>query len=126
MNKIKQLVFGAFVVVGLGVLAMPVPVGAVNAIDDTCADPLNKNTVICKSKDDSVKDVIGAVVNTLLFLLGIAAVIVIIIGGITYTTSAGNDANVKRAKDMILYAVIGLVIAFAAYAIVNWVVKAFG
>jgi hypothetical protein len=126
MNRFKQLVVSAAILVGLGLLFAPAGAGAVNAIEDTCADPLNANSTICKNKGDNVQNVIGAVVNTLLFLLGIAAVIVIIIGGITYTTSSGEAAAIKRAKDMILYAVVGLVIAFAAYAIVNWVIKAFG
>lgn len=125
MKKLKQLIISAAFVCGFGLVLAPMSVGA-NAIEDTCADPLNANSTICKSKDDDVKGVIGAVVNALLFLLGIAAVIVIILGGITYTVSAGNEASIKRAKDMILYAVIGLVIAFSAYAIVNWVLNAFG
>jgi hypothetical protein len=126
MKRIKQLIVVAMFAVGLGLVALPAQVGAVSAIDDAfCNDPLNKDAVVCKGKNDSVKDLIAAGVNTLLFLIGVAAVIVIIIGAITYTTSAGNEQNIVKAKNMILYAVIGLVIAFSAYAIVNWVVKAF-
>lgn len=124
MNKIKRIILAVALVAGFGLVA-PAGVGAINAIEDTCSDPINVDTAVCKGKDENVQNVIGNVVNTLLFLLGIASVIVIIIGGITYTTSAGNDAHVKRAKDMILYAVVGLVVAFAAYAIVNWVIGAF-
>jgi len=58
-------------------------------------------------------------------LVGLASVVMIIIGGLTYTTSAGSSDAIKRAKDMITYAVVGLVIAFSAYAIVNWVLKLF-
>jgi hypothetical protein len=49
----------------------------------------------------------------------------IIYGGIRYTTSAGDSSHVKAAKDTILYAVVGLVVAILAYAIVNFVVGAF-
>lgn len=125
MKRIKQLIMMAVLAVGLGLVTMPASVGAVNAIADTCKDPLNASSVICKSQGDSIKTIIGVVVNTLLFLVGIAAVVVIIIGGITYTTSAGSSDSIKRAKDMITYAVIGLIIALAAYAIVNWVLKLF-
>ena len=59
------------------------------------------------------------------FILGIIAVIVIIIGGITYATSAGNAANVTKAKNMLLYAVIGLVIVIAAFAITDFVLGRF-
>lgn len=127
MKKIKQMLLVAILAFGFGLVAVPAQVGAVAAIDDAfCNDPLNKDAVVCKGKNDSVKDLIGAAVNTLLFLIGVAAVIVIIIGAITYTTSNGEEAQIVRAKNMIFYAVIGLVIAFSAYAIVNWVIKVFG
>ncbi len=115
----------AALVLGCGLVFVPAGVGAVNAIQDTCADAANADSTICKNQDDNFSEIIKNVVNTLLFLLGIAAVIVIIIGGITYTTSAGNDSAVKRAKDMILYAVIGLVVAFLAFALVNFVINRF-
>ena len=43
-------------------------------------------------------------------------------GGIRYTTSGGNANSVTAAKNTILYAVIGLIVAILAYAIVNWVI----
>ena len=62
--------------------------------------------------------------------IGVAAllaVIMIIIGGINYTTSAGDAGKAKKAKDTILYSVIGLVLAILAFAIVNFVnVSLFG
>jgi len=54
-------------------------------------------------------------------VIGAICVIMLIWGGIRYTTSAGNSANVTSAKNTIMYAIIGLIIAFLAYAIVNWV-----
>jgi multisubunit Na+/H+ antiporter MnhB subunit len=53
------------------------------------------------------------------------AVIMIVIGGIRYTTSNGDSSQVKSAKDTIMYAVIGLVVAILAYAIVNFILSAF-
>ena len=64
------------------------------------------------------------VVNILLFLIGAICVIMLIWGGIRYTTSAGNSASVTAAKNTIMYAIIGLIIAFLAFAIVNWVLTA--
>lgn len=74
---------------------------------------------------DSAPNLIKNVINLLLYLVGIIAVIAIIIGGIRYTTSNGDASSVKAAKDTVLYAVIGLVVAILAYAIVNFVVAAF-
>lgn len=64
------------------------------------------------------------VVNVLLFLIGAISVIMLIIGGIRYTVSAGDAGNVTAAKNTILYAIVGLIIAFLAFAIVNWVLGA--
>ena len=68
---------------------------------------------------------IKTVINTLLFILGAIAVIMIVIGGIKYTLSNGDASSIKSAKDTILYSVIGLVVALLAYAIVNFVVDQF-
>lgn len=61
------------------------------------------------------------VVNILLFIIGALCVIMLIYGGIRYTTSGGNSTSVTAAKNTIMYAIIGLVVAFLAFAIVNWV-----
>ena len=61
------------------------------------------------------------VVNVLLFVIGAISVIMLIIGGIRYTISAGDSGNVTAAKNTIMYAIIGLIIAFLAFAVVNWV-----
>lgn len=68
--------------------------------------------------ENDVKDIINAVI----LVLGIVCVIVMIIGGVTYMTSSGDAGKVKKAKDTILYGIIGLVICVLAYAIVNWVI----
>lgn len=73
----------------------------------------------------SLADRIKTVVNILLYMLGSIAVIMIIIGGIRYTTSNGDSSNTKAGKDTILYAVVGLVVAILAFAIVNFVIRSF-
>lgn len=64
------------------------------------------------------------IVNILLFIIGAICVIMLIWGGIRYTTSGGASASVTAAKNTIMYAIIGLVIAFLAFALVNWVLAA--
>lgn len=66
---------------------------------------------------------IQSIINILLFLIGAIAVIMIIIGGIRYVVSAGDQGQITGAKNTILYAVVGLVIAIMAYAIVNFFVN---
>jgi hypothetical protein len=61
------------------------------------------------------------VVNVLLFIVGVLSVIMLIIGGLRYVLSGGNATAVSNAKNTILYALVGLVIAFLAFAAVNFV-----
>jgi hypothetical protein len=65
------------------------------------------------------------VTNILLFVAGTVSVIFIIVGGIMYATSAGNEQNTQKAKSTITNAVIGLVIAILAFTIVNFVIGVF-
>ncbi len=74
----------------------------------------------------TVSELIVNVVSILSFVSGVASVIAIIVGGIMYTVSGGNESRTKTAKDAILYAVIGLVISLSAYAIANFVIGKLG
>ncbi len=64
--------------------------------------------------------IIKNVTNALLAFAGALSVIFIIIGGIMYATSAGNDSQVQKAKSTITNAVVGLVISLLAFAIVSF------
>ncbi len=63
--------------------------------------------------------------NIFYFIAGLTAVIVIIVGAMTYTTSRGDAGSLSKAKNMILYAVIGLIVVMSAFAITNFVSGAF-
>lgn len=70
---------------------------------------------------DTLKDNLTVILNSIVGLLGAVCVVVIIIGGVNYMTSAGDAAKVKKAKDTILYGIIGLVVCALAAALVNFV-----
>lgn len=110
-------------VVGAAGLFVPATAGAVNVFPQCTA---TSTDAVCKAKNDSVPSIIQVVVNTMLFILGAVSVIVIIIGGFMYVTSGGDSGGVTKAKNTILYAIIGLVVALLAFAIVNWVVGSVG
>ncbi|HUC87494.1 MAG TPA: TrbC/VirB2 family protein [Candidatus Saccharimonadales bacterium] len=59
--------------------------------------------------------------DTLIYIVGAVAVIMLIIGGLRYVASQGDAAGVKAAKDTILYGIVGVVVAILAYAIVAFV-----
>lgn len=69
--------------------------------------------------------VVQGVLNTVYFIAGAASIIIIIIGGILYATSEGDPSKVKRAKDTILYAVVGLVVVMMAFVITGFVIGRF-
>lgn len=67
---------------------------------------------------------VKVILNAVFAVIGIVAVIMVILGGVTYATSQGDPNKVKKGKDTILYGVIGLVVALLAFAIVNFVLGA--
>ena len=66
------------------------------------------------------------IVHVILFIVGAVAVIMIVIGGVRYTVSNGDSNAVTGAKNTIMYAIVGLVVAIIAYALVNFVVVNIG
>ncbi len=70
--------------------------------------------------------VFKTITNVLLFVIGAISVIMLIIGGIRYVVSGGDAGAVTSAKNTILYAIVGIVVAILAYAMVNFVVGSFG
>lgn len=65
------------------------------------------------------------ILNTAYFVAGAAAVVVIVISGLLYITSAGNAGTVTKAKNMLTYSVAGLVVILVAFAITNFVIGRF-
>ena len=74
--------------------------------------------IICDS-GFNIKEYAMSLVNWLLGFVGIIAVVLFIYAGVLFLISAGNDESVGKAKKIMLYAVIGIVIIFLAYTIVN-------
>lgn len=90
------------------------------------ADTKAANGGICSSSDGrTVLGTIQQVTDVLVFITGAIAVLMIVVGGLRYTTSAGDQAAMTGAKNTIMYALIGLVVAVMAYAIVHFVLGAF-
>jgi hypothetical protein len=125
-NAVKSVVFGS--VLALVAVFSPLTPLASAACD---TDGGVKGGIDCAQNDSTPATLFGGdgsvftvVVNVLLFLVGAISVIMLIIGGIRYTVSAGNSTAVTAAKQTIMYALIGLVVAFLAYALVNWVLTA--
>ncbi|MDO4967312.1 MAG: pilin [Candidatus Saccharibacteria bacterium] len=130
-NKIKTVAAGSASVIAAGLNA-----GAANAAVVYCPDGKasttgdlsgcttgNKGVNASQNKND-LMSTLTTIINVIIGVIGFVAVIVIILGGVQYTTSAGDPGKVKKAKDTILYGIIGLVVALLAFAIVNFVLTA--
>jgi hypothetical protein len=77
----------------------------------------------CENVKNGLVQTIQRIINILLFIIGIIAVVVLVIAGIMYATSGGNAEQTNKAKNAILYAVIGIIVAVMAYAIVGFVTQ---
>lgn len=70
---------------------------------------------------NNLMSTINTVINVIIGVVGFIAVAVIILGGISFITSQGDAAKVTKARNTILYGVVGLIVAILAFAIVNFV-----
>jgi hypothetical protein len=86
---------------------------------------------VCVSQGDNVyqgdllsgsDSLVRTIINIFLYVVGILSVAFIIFAGVRYVTSGGDQNKVKSAKDTLLYAIIGLIVAILGWAIVNLVV----
>ncbi len=119
MKKILTgLILGAVMIAG-----MAQPVWADGSLcDDFRDDPELFEAAGC-NETNTLDKTANNIINIVLSLIGILAVGVIIYGGITYVTSTGEPQKAQKAKNIIMYGVIGLVVALLAYAVVNFVIK---
>lgn len=77
----------------------------------------------CTDTSNSINNIITWVLNIFSIIVGIAAVIMIVIGGLKYTISGGDSTRVSGAKDTILFAIVGLVVVALAQIIVHFVLN---
>ena len=136
MFSMKKTITTFFVGVFGALILGAAPLVNVQAVD---LNDVKNNTEVgqCEvSRSDSTKEckagstqgagnltsLFKTVVDILLFLVGSIAVIMLVIGGLKYVTSNGDSNAVTSAKHTIMYAIIGIVVAFLAYAAVNFVV----
>lgn len=133
----KKIILGivAGIMLSVGMLAGGVMLGQ-NVMADTlnlCDDAefKEKNPELweaagCRDEEHQGETIFGPVeimIQVVLGIIGVVGVGVIIYGGAMYTTSTGDAAKVTKAKNIILYGVVGLVVALLAYAIVEFVSK---
>lgn len=111
----------------IGLLGVFTPaVSAANGIN-ICSNG-NENSVYCKNKntgETQVNGIIKTIVEVLLTAVGVISIIMIVIGGIMFALSSGDAQKAAKARNTVLYAVVGLAVSLFASAIVNFVFNRF-
>ncbi len=121
-----MLAAGAMVLCGV---LFPAPVMADGLADsDLCNDITDPGLLEAAGCNTTKKAdvVINAVLSVVLSFVGIIAVCVMIYGGFLYMTSNGDSGKAQKAKNVILYGLVGMVVALLAYAIIVFVSKGIG
>ena len=122
---VLNIVAAVLTVVGLGSVAALSPV-AYAAPGDQYLDDVMPDGSLGGSTDDAEGGLLGIVkniINIIIGVVGIIAVVMMIMGGISFIISQGDSAKVTKARNTILYGVVGLVVALLAFAIVNFVLS---
>lgn len=133
MKHLTPLFIGLALLLGIGFSAVP---SLVMAADEQALcegsggtwtiDKSLPNGGKCTSTDGrTLMGTIQQLTDVLIFLIGAIAVVMIIVGGIRYVVSAGDQAALTSAKNTILYAIIGLLVAIMAFAVVRFIYTAF-
>ena len=133
MKQITKIISRAFLTISIllaGLLFIAPTVSAATTSGQSASDAarnavcegVNATGGDCNSGGTTISGAVQSVINILSWIIGVTAVIVIIIAGMRFITAGGNENSISSARNMILYAVIGLVIVTLAQVIVRFVI----
>ena len=130
MTKITRIIACLVVLVSLmsaTVLSQSVHADSLlnGAQNETCTGVGLGDNSICNGNTASTKinKIVSSVISILSIIIGIAAVIVLMVQGLRFIVSGGDPASVTSARNAILYAVIGIIIAVSAQLLVHFVLS---
>ena len=125
-NKLKSILIStlmvAVMVFGVSIIYQTGNTEIAGAINSEITSGMNATSAGTSTPTDA-NVVIKNVTNIMFFIIGAVSVIMLIYGGIRYTTSGGNANSVTAAKNTIMYSIVGLVVAILAFAVVQFVVN---
>lgn len=137
---IRKLLLVPALVLGLGVAAGVVTSPVALAEDTNCSiskgitggmectgqgTQTDEDGNVTPAENRDIGSIFKTITDALLFIVGAVAVIMLIFGGFRYVTSGGDAQAVTSAKNTILYAVIGIVVALLAFAVLDFVTDQF-
>lgn len=125
-ERVKRFVVSVMVALGMLVSMMPVMSAPVMA---ACANgQVETNLFGCVDTDDKgsgIMRILSLVVTVLLYGIGAAAVIGVVIAGILYLTARDNEAQVAKAKTRLIEVAIGLVAWALLFTLLQWLIPNF-
>jgi uncharacterized membrane protein YuzA (DUF378 family) len=132
MSKYR-LIFTSIFILFVGLFALATPALAVNPVDQVCkTKTLNGGKpAVCEASNGNRSTIFGSngvftkIAQVLVYFAGAISVIMLTIGGFRYTTSQGNPSDLESAKNTIIYALVGLIVAIFAQGIVSFVLSKF-
>lgn len=96
---------------------------ATSFVGDACSGLSSVSSTGCNNGGNTIKSLSTAVVNILSIIIGVVSVIMLIIAGFRFITANGDANAISSARNTIIYAIVGLVIAVLAQAIVHYVLN---
>ena len=125
MKKVILVALAAVTLL-IGVVAIhTAPALAASAKDEICAGVGSASGASgCSTPAGSptVNSVINTVINIISAFVGVVAIIMIVFAGFRYVTSGGDSSKISSAKNTLIYAIVGIVVAALAQVIVRYVV----
>lgn len=126
-NKIYRLItISLLAIIGCLGLISPVLANSGNSNNNVFGDPCRHDpgSPICRNQNPVKMEIlVKNGLNLLMWIAGILAVVMIIYAGYLFVRSSNDSSKITSAKNIILYAVIGLIVIAAANVIVAFVIK---
>ncbi len=113
----KIFYFGVFLLFGVLFL------GPTELFAQTCPAGFSAENGTCWPtntglSEASLYDIIVAVMNWILAIVGFIAIIAFTISGVQYMTAAGDDSQIETAKRNMKYSVVGVIVALSGYIVI--------
>lgn len=120
MSKLGKTIMFVTAITSLALVVFPVAAQITQLDSNDCS----QFGIKCQGNEDtkSLLDVIQYIVNAFLVLVGIVAAIYLVLGGLRYIRSEGEEGEAEKAKNTILSAVIGIIIIGLSALIVNFAI----
>jgi type IV secretory pathway VirB2 component (pilin) len=126
LNNMKKKIFGILLLLSLFLPSLSLATTTMDMTTNPNPSPLDRLKNVAEGPygtvdETSVATIVGTIARVLMSLLGIIFVVLIIVSGYQWMTAGGNEDAVKKSKERMTNAIIGLVIVLSAWAIWSFV-----